>query len=180
MLILIERMSFEDRAEFFRKNQYTISRLLDALAKTAKKPKKAAPKTKSIETPVVEETNLSVEELVTDAVTEIALQEDAPTTDTPTPIDDLAELVDEVTESTEEVATPIDSCAPADAPDDLTEIKGVGAKMAENLKLAGITTFEQIANLTEEQITALGKSIRGFAASFKTKDFKKQAQALNQ
>lgn len=52
--------------------------------------------------------------------------------------------------------------------------------MAESLKLAGITTFEQIANLTEEQITALGKSIRGFAASCKTKDFKKQAQELNQ
>ena len=124
----------------------------------AKPKEKEVPKAEPIASPIVEEPNLSVEELAVNPITAIELEE-VPTVD--------------LTESTA-------SCAPPDTLDDLTEIKGIGAKMAENLSLAGITTFEQIANLTEVQIANLGKSIRGFAASCKRKDFKKQAQELNQ
>lgn len=185
MSILVERASLEDRARFFRKNRPTISRLLGDLAEPAKKPKrkkkakakvkekpkpkaeakakvkaKAKPKAKVKEKPkaeeqpktdpVVEEKDLSVEEPVT--VTEAPVQE-APTTD---------------------------ACAPTDSPDDLTRIKGLGAKMVKNLNAAGISTFEQIANLSKAQITELSASIRGFAANYKGKDFKKQAEEFSQ
>ena len=43
--------------------------------------------------------------------------------------------------------------APSDA-DDLTEIKGVGPKLAEKLNSEGIYTFEQIANWTDDQVEA--------------------------
>ena len=192
MSILIERASFEDRAKFFHKNRFTIARLLDDLAEPAKKPKrkkkaetkakakakpkakakakaKAKPKPKSKEkektkakakekakakpkeTPKVEEKNISVEELLADHVTEVALP------NTPT----------------------ADISAPTNTPDDLTEINGLGAKMVESLHVAGITTFEQLANLTKKQIALLGKSIRGFAPAYERKNFKKQAQDFN-
>lgn len=170
MSILIERASFEDRAKFFQKNRVVISRLLDDLAETAKKPKrkkkaetKAKPKAKAKgkakeksaakpkETPTVEK-NPSIEEVVDDNITEIALH-DLPVEETATP-----------TEIT---------------PDDLTRVNGLGAKMVESLSDAGITSFEQLASLTKKNVTQLGKTIRGFASAYEKKEFKKQAQELN-
>lgn len=201
MSILVERASFEDRAKFFNKNRSTITRLLGDLAEPAKKSKrkkktetkakekakpkakakakakekpktkvkakaKEKPKAKPKEIPKVEEKNLSVEELVTDTVTETVLQ-DVPATETPS-----AEI-----SSTETPTTEIPS--PAEIPDDLTKIKGLGAKMVESLNAAEITTFEQLADLTKKQIVQLGKSIRGFASAYEKKDFKKQAQEFS-
>ncbi|MBL4648464.1 MAG: hypothetical protein JKY03_01945 [Aureispira sp.] len=206
MSILVERASFEDRAKFFHKNQSTITRLLDDLAEPAKKSKrkkktetkakekakpkakekakakakpktkakaklkekakakekpKAKPKEKPQETPLVEEKNLSVEELVADTVTETSTQ-GTPTTDTST-----------LDTPTAEISAPIETL------DDLTKIKGLGAKMVESLHVAGITKFEQLADLNKKQIVQLGKSIRGFASAYEKKDFKKQAQEFN-
>lgn len=202
MSILVERASFEDRAKFFHKNQSAITRLLDDLAEPAKKPKrkkktetkakekakpkakakakakakpktkakakpkekakakekpKAKPKEKPQETPPVEEKNLSVEELVTETSTQGTPTTDTSTLDTPTA----------------EISASIETL------DDLTKIKGLGAKMVESLHVAGITKFEQLADLNEKQIVQLGKSIRGFASAYERKDFKKQAQEFN-
>lgn len=183
MSILIERASFEDRAKFFQKNRVVIARLLDDLAETAKKPKrkkkaetkskakakpkakakakpkakakaKAKPKAKPKETPPVEEKKPSIEELVESNITEIALHD---------------------VHAEEEKTS-----APTTTPDDLTKVNGLGAKMVESLNAAGITTFEQLANLTETQVVQLGESIRGFASAYERKDFKKQAEELNQ
>jgi|VirMetMinimDraft_7_1064189.scaffolds.fasta_scaffold20699_3 predicted flap endonuclease-1-like 5' DNA nuclease len=184
MSILIERASSEVRAKFFHKNRFALARLLDDLAEPAKKPKrkkksetkakvkakpkakakakakekpkakakeKAKPKAKPKETPKIEEKKPSTEELVVDTIAEVVVQE-VPSTDAP---------------------------APTDTPNDLTEINGLGTKMVGSLNSVGITTFEQLANLTKKEIAKLGKSIRGFAAAYERKDFKKQAQELN-
>lgn len=202
MSILVERASFEDRAKFFNKNQSAITRLLGDLAEPAKKSKRKKktetkakekakpkakakakakekpkpkakakarekPKAKPKEIPTVEEKNLSVEELVTDTVTETVLQNvpatEASPVETPT-----------VECSTPETPAPVEK-----TPDDLTKIKGLGAKMVESLNAAEIITFEQLADLTKNQVVQLGKSIRGFASAYEKKDFKKQAQEFN-
>jgi predicted flap endonuclease-1-like 5' DNA nuclease len=200
MSILIERASFEDRAKFFHKNRFTITQLLDDLAEPAKKPKrkkksetkakakakpkakakakaktkakpkskakekakeKAKPKAKLKETPKVEEKKPNIEEPVTDNIIEVAVPE---------------VIVPEVVE---QEAPVMDTPAPTDTPDDLTRINGLGAKMVGSLNVAGITQFEQLANLTKKEIAKLGKSIRGFASSYERKDFKKQAQEFS-
>jgi predicted flap endonuclease-1-like 5' DNA nuclease len=201
MSILVERASFEDRAKFFNKNRSTITRLLGDLAEPAKKSKRKKktetkakekakpkakakakakekpkpkakakarekPKAKPKEIPKVEEKNLSVEELVTDTVTETVLQ-DAPTTET-SPLET----------PTAEIST-TETPAPVETPDDLTKIKGLGVKMVKSLNAAEIITFEQLADLTKNQVVQLGKSIRGFASAYEKKDFKKQAQEFN-
>ncbi|WMX13882.1 MULTISPECIES: helix-hairpin-helix domain-containing protein [unclassified Aureispira] len=174
MSILIERASFEDRAKFFHKNRWLIARLLDDLAETAKKPKKkkadnkAKAKTKAKgkskakgkakskapakakEAPPVEEKKTTIEEVVENNITEFALHD--PTV--------------------EETSTP------AQEPDDLTRVNGLGAKMMESLSAAGITSFEQLASLTKKHVAQLGESIRGFASAYERKDFKKQAKEL--
>ena len=43
----------------------------------------------------------------------------------------------------------------ADAADDLTALAGVGPKMADKMNAAGITSFAQLAAMTEESIAAL-------------------------
>jgi len=43
----------------------------------------------------------------------------------------------------------------ADAADDLTALAGVGPKMADKMNAAGITSFTQLAAMTEESIAAL-------------------------
>lgn len=179
MSILIERASFEDRAKFFHKNRVVITRLLEDLAETAKKPKrkkkaetkskaKAKPKGKAKtkakskekstgkqkETPPVKEKNPSIEEMVESNVTEIALHD--------------------VHVEGEKTSTPTATS------DDLTKVNGLGAKMVESLNAAGIHSFEQLANLTKKQVAQLGDTIRGFASAYEKKDFKKQAKEFNQ
>jgi predicted flap endonuclease-1-like 5' DNA nuclease len=148
----------------------------------AKEKSKAKPK----EIPKVEEKNLSVEELVTNTVTETVLQE-APTTETSpleTPTAETSPLETPTAETspletpTAEIST-TETSSPVETPDDLTKIKGLGAKMVESLNVAEIITFEQLADLTKKQVVQLGKSIRGFASAYEKKDFKKQAQEFN-
>lgn len=180
MSILIERASFEDRAEFFHKNRFLIARLLDDLAETAKKPKrkkkaetkskskaKAKPKAKAKakpkgkakssakpkETPAVKDKKPKIEEIVENNITEVALH-------------------DVNAEAAEKASTPTNT------PDDLTKVNGLGTKMVESLSAAGINSFEQLANLTKKQVAQLGETIRGFASAYERKDFKKQAKEL--
>lgn len=46
-------------------------------------------------------------------------------------------------------------------PDDLTRIEGIGPKSASILNVAGVTTFSQIASMSEDEIVALIKSNGG-------------------
>jgi len=49
-------------------------------------------------------------------------------------------------------------------PDDLTVIKGLGKALSSKLNEAGVTTFEQLANLDDKQIEKLNKKVKGFKA----------------
>lgn len=176
MSILIERASSEERAQFFHKNKWVIARLLGGSAaeiaeekpkrkrKTATKTKaktkaktkskvksKVKPKAKLKETPVVEKNAPEVVDEVIVPATKIVAVE------TPNP------------ETTNKVSSTLD---------DLIKINGLGPKMVESLTVAGITTFEQLAGLTEKRIAELSESIKGFASVYKRKEFKKQAQEL--
>jgi len=62
--------------------------------------------------------------------------------------------------------------------DDLTQIKGLGIKMAEKLTAEGITTFAQLANLSTEDIKALEGKIKSFAARCERYEWTTQAKDL--
>ncbi|MBL4650164.1 MAG: hypothetical protein JKY03_10565 [Aureispira sp.] len=59
---------------------------------------------------------------------------------------------------------------------DLTIIKGLGDKMAEKLIAEGITSFQQLAKMTEKDVNALDEKIKSFAARFKRYEWDKQAK----
>lgn len=64
-------------------------------------------------------------------------------------------------------------------PDDLTALKGLGKVVAKQLETAGITTFKQLAKLSNKEIHNLNDQIPGFGAKYKRYDWKTQAQVLN-
>lgn len=47
------------------------------------------------------------------------------------------------------------AAAPADGPDDLQQIRGIGPKAAEFLQTSGVTTYEQLAAMSPEQLREL-------------------------
>jgi large subunit ribosomal protein L21 len=59
---------------------------------------------------------------------------------------------------------------------DLTVIKGLGEKMAEKLKEEGVTSFQQLARMTEKEVNALDGKIKSFAARFNRYEWDKQAK----
>lgn len=61
--------------------------------------------------------------------------------------------------------------------DNLTRIKGIGAKIDDMLNMAGIYHFDQIAAWTEENM-AWADSTLGFPGRAKREDWVKQAKAL--
>lgn len=61
--------------------------------------------------------------------------------------------------------------------DDLTKIAGVGPATAEKLNARGITTFSQIADLTDDQITQLNEELE-LRDSITQKDWRTQAKSL--
>lgn len=63
------------------------------------------------------------------------------------------------------------------ANDDLTQLKGVGAKMAEKINAAGITSFAQLAGMSDEQLSDLDKEIKAIGAVTRN-DWRGQAQQL--
>lgn len=66
--------------------------------------------------------------------------------------------------------------APKGEPDDLVEIKGIGPVAAGQLKEQGITTFAQLAGLTEADIAKIDENMP-FSAD-QIKDWQEQAKAL--
>lgn len=84
----------------------------------------------------------------------------------------------EEAESQEEGKKPeLFSASEAKKKDALTKIKGIGPKVEEQLNQAGIYTFEQIANWSDENIKWLEKHTT-FAHRAKKDLWVKQAQAL--
>lgn len=79
--------------------------------------------------------------------------------------------VREAAEKVREVAKKIE-----EDKDDLTALKGLGEKIAEKLKAEGITTYNQLAAMTQKDVDALDEKIKSFAARFKRYDWGTQAK----
>jgi predicted flap endonuclease-1-like 5' DNA nuclease len=62
--------------------------------------------------------------------------------------------------------------------DDLTQLKGIGEKMAMALKSEGIKSFKDLAGLTDSKIQSLNANIKGFAASCKRNDWINAAKKM--
>ena len=62
--------------------------------------------------------------------------------------------------------------------DDLTQLKGIGEKMAKALKSEGIKSFKDLAELTDSKIQSLNANIKGFAASCKRNDLINAAKKM--
>ncbi|RLQ89599.1 50S ribosomal protein L21 [Notoacmeibacter ruber] len=79
---------------------------------------------------------------------------------------------------TEAAAKPAETkkAAKSEGADDLKTIKGIGPKAAEQLNDAGITTYAQLAELTDEKIEELDANMPFSAAQLK--DWREQAQGL--
>lgn len=161
MLIQIERASPEEKASFFKRRQGKISQLLGRSDTTsAIKAIKASPE---LDDEVVEEPYEAIDDTTFDTVDDVSS-------------DAFVEEVEIVTEAVAEV----EEEAPTSAPtaDDLTQINGLGPKMAERLNDQGVTTFVQLSQLSDEVLDNLNQAIRGFASTYARKEFKEQAQAL--
>ncbi|MEL6316149.1 MAG: helix-hairpin-helix domain-containing protein [Pseudomonadota bacterium] len=74
----------------------------------------------------------------------------------------------------EEAAAP----AATATPDDLQRIKGVGPRLAEMLRGQGVTTFAQIAAMTDADLDALDEKLGAFRGRSKRDDWVSQAKAL--
>ena len=78
-------------------------------------------------------------------------------------------------------APPAEAGPPAPAPataDDLTRLKGVGEKVAEQLVAAGVTRFEDVVALDLEAMKASQHPLHGLRARIAKDDWIGQAQAL--
>ncbi|MEJ2004904.1 MAG: helix-hairpin-helix domain-containing protein [Cyclobacteriaceae bacterium] len=61
----------------------------------------------------------------------------------------------------------------------MTKISGIGPVYAEELHKLGFTSFKQIAELTEEQITDIAEKVDGISEdSIKNEEWIKQAKDL--
>ncbi len=76
------------------------------------------------------------------------------------------------------VAKPAPKPEPAPVPDDLTQIKGIGPKIAAALSDAGLVSFAQIAAIAEDEITPLEERIGAIPGRILRDDWRGQARAL--
>lgn len=68
------------------------------------------------------------------------------------------------------------SPAPADKPDDLTAIVGLGPAMARKLHQAGIVSYAQLAALSEPEIARIEQDVIKSSGRFKKDDWVGQAK----
>ena len=66
---------------------------------------------------------------------------------------------------------------PKGDPDDLTKIKGVGEELVKRLEKIGVIQFEQIANWTDDDITAVDE-VLSFKGRIEREDWVEQAKTL--
>ncbi|MGH1335833.1 MAG: helix-hairpin-helix domain-containing protein [Aureispira sp.] len=196
MQITISKLTRKEREEFFRKNKWLIHRLwgirvcfpdIDGdddgdgdhllLQKHVDQHQSTGSNDSSLEDlqeeleeleeeieEALEEIEEDLEEMVADGVDEKEAEL----------LEELGEVIDDI----QEVLEDADSESDSDCPDDLTTINGLGPKTADGLIEAGITSFQQVAELSDAQIEALDEDIRNFAKSYTRKDFRQQAKDL--
>ena len=68
----------------------------------------------------------------------------------------------------------------SDTPDDLTAIDGIGPALAKKLNAAGISSYAQLAVLTDDDIENLEKNVIRFSGRIRRDDWVGQAQKLSQ
>lgn len=201
MRIIIQKFSREEREAFFRKNKWLIYRLLgikiqfleadsdqDAAPEPYKSPtvieelseeerEEQLEELKEDIEEVLEELEEDIMEMAADGVIdeeEILFIEDIESA-----IDEFQEaLAMDVSEAEAEADTDTAAEAEHDQLDDLTIINGLGPKTAKGLHELGITSFQQVANLTKEDIEQLDEKIKNFAKSYERNDFRQQAKDL--
>jgi len=81
------------------------------------------------------------------------------------------------------VAPPIpvpvaDPVAPSDDADDLTRLKGVGPKLADQLRTLGVASFSQIAAWTDADIDRIDAQLGRFQGRIRKDDWRTQARYL--
>ncbi|MBT2133093.1 hypothetical protein KK137_01995 [Croceibacterium sp. LX-88] len=80
-------------------------------------------------------------------------------------------------------AAPVAAPAPAEAPgspgvDDLTRIKGLGPKIAQQLKELGVTSFAQISDWDDAEIDRIDAQLGRFQGRIRRDDWPTQARLL--
>jgi predicted flap endonuclease-1-like 5' DNA nuclease len=84
-----------------------------------------------------------------------------------------------VAEIVQAAAEPVPAAAPSTAPgDDLTRIKGLGPKIADQLAALGVTTFAQIAAWDEAEIDRVDAELGRFQGRIRRDDWPGQAKLL--
>jgi len=68
--------------------------------------------------------------------------------------------------------------APASVGDDLTRIKGVGPKLADQLRALGVTGFHQIAQWDDIEIERIDAQLGRFQGRIRRDDWREQARLL--
>ncbi len=81
-------------------------------------------------------------------------------------------------EPVKDAPKPAASPAPKTAADDLTLLKGVGPKMAANLKAQGVTSFADIAAWDDAKIDQMDEALGGLPGRIRRDDWVGQAKAL--
>lgn len=72
--------------------------------------------------------------------------------------------------------TPGNGTTNGSAGNELTKLKGLGKAIAKQLVTSGVTTLEQLANLSTSDIQQLNEQIPGFGNKYKRHNWKEQAQ----
>jgi predicted flap endonuclease-1-like 5' DNA nuclease len=201
MRIIIQKFSREEREAFFRKNKWLIYRLLgikiqfpdldntqDGAPEPYKNPQVIEDLSEEEREEQLEEVKEDIEEVLDELEEDIMEmtsdgfidEEEAQfMEDMGNAIDELQKSLDmDLPEAEADTDTAAEEETAANQLDDLTAINGLGPKTAQGLQELGITSFQQIANLTEEEIQALDEKIKNFANSYERKDFRQQAKDL--
>lgn len=205
MQITIPKLSREERDEFFRKNKWLIHRLWGisiafpdlgeedddndvVLQRYTDRKQKVSDYGEHVEKALngdqdeeeLQEELEALEDEIEDLLEEIEddleeMEDDGLEGDDKELVEELGEIIDELQDALDDDAG---SESDNNKPDDLTRIKGLGPKTAEGLLEVGVTSFKQVAELTEEEVEVLDEDIRNFAKSYKNKNFKQQAKDL--
>jgi large subunit ribosomal protein L22 len=109
----------------------------------------------------------------TDEIVETATETTETTTETTTSVQPLVSATDTVDSSVSDSST---SSSTSNGPDHLNQIIGIGPKLETELNEAGITSFAQLAELSDDDIVALDAKVSRSADQIK--DWRTQAQQI--
>ncbi len=165
IIIFKKRRRKNSRRKNGHRQDYTLVKITDILTdgKKAAAKKKAAPKAKG-----------EPEEAKTEAVATEAPETKAPKTEAKEKAPKAEPKKDEAKSA--EADAPLFT-APDGEPDDLKKISGVGPALEKKLHALGVTTFEQVANFTAEDIEKVDDAL-SFKGRIERDDWVGQAKAL--